>query len=396
MKGSIELRSKLTKGKVGTWRIEIPNGKNSDGSYNRIRETFRGTREEAKLRQAEILIKLSRNEYSINSNMSLRELYDKWFNTVERDLAPKTQDFYKRNHESYILPEIGNMPISKIQPTTVNDLLDVLRSKPFLKSPNGLSTTAIRHVRSSLSACLSYAVDLKLLSYNPCSGVTIKGSKFRKIKKSEVWTPEQAKKFLKFAESENYYMYFKTALETGMRPGEITAMRWIHINFNNNVFTVEEAIKQNDSRGLIVGDPKTSSSTRVITVREDYMKDLELHLEKQNAEKIIARKEYDDKGLVFANPKGKVINLQQLRKVMRRVIERANKDDSDKIIIPQIPLYNLRHTHATLLLLAGVSPKVIQERLGHKDITVTLNIYSIVIGDLQKQAMRKIDGAFIW
>ncbi len=387
MKGTIELRSKLDKNGVGTWRIEISNGKLPDGSYDRIRRSFRGTKEQAELQKAEILIQLSKNEYTHDSNITLKELSTLWLKSITSDVEPNTYKFYDYNLQAYILPEIGTLPIKQIQPITVDVLLNTLKEKPFPKSPNGLSISTIRHVRSTLSACLSYAVSRQMLHTNPCTEIRLRRPSYQ-IKSTDVFTTEETITFLRHAKEEYYYIYFLLALETGMRQNEILALVWENVDFKNGIIRVDRAIKKNDKDGLVIGDPKTSAGVRSVAVRDKLLIALKRHKAKQNREKLKAGNEYVDQGLVVANLKGKVVNQRHLQRVMRRIIEKAK--------VPQIPPRNLRHTHATLLLSAGVPPKVIQERLGHSDITITLNIYSAVLPHMQTEAVKKFDQVLTW
>lgn len=382
MRGTIELRSKLDKNKVGTYRIEISMGKQPDGTYGKIRETFRGTKKQAELYKAELLIKLSKNEYLPDSDMTFGELAKRWIEDVRKNQQPNTHRFYKNILDSYILPEIKDLPVSKTNSAAIKILLGNMRNKKS-KRNKPFSNTTIGHVRSTLSACLQYAVEeLEILSDNPCASVRMKGgSKVRKIKSTDVYTKKQIRAFLKDAKEEDYYMYFLLAASTGMRQNEILALTWDNVDFRKGKIKVEDAIKQNTKAGVIVGDPKTASGSRSVAIDHGLVRELKRHRTKQNEAKLKMGPAYEEQNLVVANELGKVINSGQLRKVMKRISEKAN--------VPYIPPKNLRHTHATLLLYSGVNPKVVQERLGHSDITITLNVYSAMLPIMQEEAAEK-------
>lgn len=383
MKGSIELRSKLDKNKVGSWRIEISTGKRKpDGSYERVRKSFRGTKEQAELRKAELLIKLSRNEYVPDSTMTFGELSERWIEDVRVNLAPNTHRFYKDILDPYILPEIKELPVSKLNSVAIRTLINKMKDKKTKRNTH-LSNATIGHIRSTLSACLQYAVDeLELLEDNPCASVRIKGSsKMRKIKSTDVYDENQVRAFLETAKEELYFMYFLIAVSTGMRQNEILALLWDNVDFRKGKIKVEMAIKQNTKDGIIVGDPKTQTGHRSVAIDRTLVKELRKHKMKQNEQKLKMGPAYTEQNLVIANELGQVVNSGQLRKVMKRIAEKAE--------VPYIPPKNLRHTHATLLLYSGVNPKVVQERLGHSDIMITLNVYSAMLPTMQAEAAEK-------
>jgi integrase len=382
MRGTIQLRSKLDKNKVGTYRIEISTGKQPDGTYGRIRETFRGTKQQAELRKAELLIKLNKNEYIPDSNMTFGELAERWIENVRVNLAPNTHRFYKDILDPYILPEIKDLPVSKLNSVAIRTLINKMKNRKT-KRDTDLSNATIGHIRSTLSACLQYAVDeLELLEDNPCASVRIKGSsKMRKIKSTDVYNENQVRAFLEAAKEELYFMYFLIAVSTGMRQNEILALPWDNVDFRKGKIKVEMAIKQNTKDGIIVGDPKTQTGHRSIAIDRALVRELRKHKMKQNEQKLKMGPAYTEQNLVIANELGKVVNSGQLRKVMKRIAEKAK--------VPYIPPKNLRHTHATLLLYSGVNPKVVQERLGHSDIMITLNVYSAMLPIMQAEAAEK-------
>lgn len=393
MKGSIELRSKLNKNKVGSWRIEISTGRRKpDGSYERIRELFRGTKEQAELRKAELLLQLNRNEYIPDNNMAFGDLAEKWMEEdVRVNLEPNTYRFYKDMLEQHIVSEIKDVPISKITSATVKTLMAKMQKKTSRKG-EPLSPTTIRHVRATLSACLQYAVDeLEILRENPCTSTRSKRrrrgntqqSQVQKIKSSDVYDEEQVRDFLAAAKEEWYFMYFLIAASTGMRQNEILALTWDNVDFKRRVIRVEKAIKQNDKDGVIVGGPKTPSSVRSIVMDEVLTRALKFHRVRQNEQKLLMGPAYEDQNLVIANEVGRIANAGQLRKVMKRIAEKGK--------VPYIPPKNLRHTHATLLLRAGVHPKIVQERLGHSSVLITLNVYSVVLETMQEEATERFE-----
>jgi|LSQX01.2.fsa_nt_gb integrase len=240
------------------------------------------------------------------------------------------------------------------------------------------------HTRSTISACLQYGLEeLEIITENPCGSVRMKGSsKLRKIKSSDVYTAKELRSFLAEVAEERYRMYFVLVSGTGLRQNEALALTWDNVDFRKRIILVEKAIKQNSKEGVIIGDPKTESSSRSVAIDEGLASALREHKARQSEQKLKMGPAYYDQNLVIANEAGCVANSGQLRKVMKRVAKKAN--------VPYIPPKNLRHTHATLLLLAGINPKVVQERLGHSDITITLNVYSAMLPIMQEETAENL------
>lgn len=359
MKGTIEKRGS------NSYRIQISLGKQADGSYGKIRETVNGTKKQAEARLAELLTELNKGEYIAKSNTKLDEFSEKWLSSIKNDLRPNTLSFYENCLRIYILPKIGRFTLEEIRPITVKTLIN---ERP----------TVAKHVKSTLSACLSFAVDMEIIRSNPCQAVKIKRSS-KKLRPDDVWGVDEMEKFLKTCQGEWYEIYFQLALKTGMRQGEILALRWS--NVKDDAITVIEAIK--DKKDKTVGDPKTPAGTRTIKIDGSLQRALKSHRAKQNAHRLKYGSGYRDMDLVMANEHGRPVDGNNIRRALLRLTEKAS--------VPYIPPKNLRHTHATLLLQAGVHPKIVQERLGHEDVTLTLNTYSFVLENMQEKAVESFE-----
>ena len=161
-------------------------------------------------------------------------------------------------------------------------------------------------------------------------------------------------------------------------------MKWKDVELENERVTVNRTLTRVDGKWFLE-EPKTSRSRRSIPIPSGVIKDLEEHKKEQAAEKLKAKEgEYTDHGFVFATKNGSPLDKNN-------IVNRYFKPLLVSADLPMIRLYDLRHTCATLLLSAGVNPKIVSERLGHASITLTMDTYSHVLPDMQKSATDILD-----
>lgn len=369
MKGSIIQRG------PNSFRVEISTGERlPNGRYKKIRRSAR-SKEEAKKILAELNLQLLKGDYTECANMTVNELFTRWLKHCQMHKQPKTYEFYSNISEFYVLPEIGTMQIAKVKPITIRTLLDKWTEE-------GKSKGTVKHIKATISAAFGWACELELADRNPALKVSVVDPD-QGITQEDVWDEAQIRKILGHADEEYYGIYFWIALLTGMRQNEILALKWSNVDFKNNEILVIEAIKQNDKSGVVFGPPKTKRGRRRIAVPPILIRKLKQHKAAQNEDKLKAGADYDDQGLVVANRFGKVVNSGQLRKVTKRLAQKAK--------VPYIPPRNLRHTHATWLLAANINPKSAQERLGHEKERTFHDNYTTSLPNMQREIADTLD-----
>ena len=232
-----------------------------------------------------------------------------------------------------------------------------------------LQAKTIRTIHSILRNALKRALKWGLISRDPSEVIELPRSTRRTM---AVWTPEQVRMFLKINQDidSRYYTTFFLAIYTGMRKGEILALRWRDIDFERNVIQITRTFSWVDGEAKFL-DAKTSHAYRSITIPRDVKVQLMRHRESQDQEKQLYADSYRDYDLVVARRDGEPLRPSSLHKQWRQAVKRAG--------LPPIRFHDLRHTHASLLLLQGVHPKVVSERLGHSNISITFNTYSHVL-----------------
>jgi len=248
----------------------------------------------------------------------------------------------------------------------------------------GLSARSVRYVHTLLVNCFQLAVKWRMIHENPAALCTddLPATQREEMK---YFTPEQAAKFMKEAEWSPLYAFFSLLIASGMRPGEALGLKWSDVDFKNNRVTVNRSLIRFRKGGWELKDTKTGPG-RTIPLPSSTIKDLREHKDDQN-EYIMQTKpgQYNSKNFVFAAENGEPLSDRNInQRHFKPILKRAE--------LPDIRLYDLRHTCATLLLSAGENPKIVAERLGHKSITMTMDVYSHVMPTMQQGASDKLEG----
>ncbi|MEC1725835.1 tyrosine-type recombinase/integrase [Schinkia azotoformans] len=372
MKGSINKNKK-----TGKWDFIVDIGKDPfTGKRKQKRKRGYDSKEEAEKALTKLLNELNEGRVIEVTNMYFDEFFDIWLE--ERILAVE-KSTYNNNitfYNLYIKPKIGGLRLKNISPLIlqrfVNEL--VLSKK--------LSSGTIHKIFDILKVIFKKAIKLKLLSENPAQQVELP-----KIRKNEinVWDIEEVNTFLQKCKNvkrpSKYYTAYLIAILTGMRQGEILGLRWKDIEFDKGLIYIRQVLSH-DAKEMKIG-AKTVAGVRTIHISEmltDQLKEEKLRIEKQ---KLKLGQSYEDNDLVICTREGKPIIPTNLVK--------AFKKDVKKVGLPIIRWHDLRHTHATMLIERNVNPKIIQERLGHSRIGVTLDIYSHVLPSMQREAVAQLD-----
>lgn len=299
-----------------------------------------------------------------------------------------TYNRYKELVNKYLSPAIGHINIVDIQPIHVEKmLLDI-------KKENSIGNSTLQSIYTITNTIMNRALKLKLIKDNPCK--YIERPKRTNFKPDILDVDEIAKLYSALDKTNIYDYMFRIALrltlELGLRRGELGGLEWKDINVKENLITVRNNLIYTEGHVYMI-DPKTDESNRAVYISDDALHLLkELH-KKQIKNKLKYGQFYTDKNafkdndnkyeLVMVWQDGKYIHPMYYLNKLKKVLKKAN-------INKNVTFHNLRHTNATLLLQEGNDLKVIQERLGHKDISTTANIYSHVNKKMQKQATDSI------
>jgi integrase len=238
-------------------------------------------------------------------------------------------------------------------------------------------------IHAALRRALSDAVKQGLVARNVASLVS--PPRFDRYE-AQTLTVEQAERLLEVAHGSHLDALLILALTTGMRRGELLALRWDDVDFKQSLVSVHRTMTRVGGYGYVEGEPKTRSSRRRIVLPGVALEALKDHRERQAQVQLKVGETWQDKGLVFCDGSGRFFSpdvvLYRFGKLLREVG------------LPHMRFHDLRHSAATILLVAGVHPKVVQERMGHSTIAMTLDVYSHVLPSMQQEAAGKIDDLF--
>ena len=248
-----------------------------------------------------------------------------------------------------------------------------------LRDGKGLAPSTVRnHIHAPLRRALKSAVRWNLIPTNPADAVEPPKVTQPDIK---VWSADEVRTFLEHAHSQStqtLYTIFLTAVTTGMRRGELLGLRWANIDFEHGTAAIRHSLVR-DARGrLHMHEPKTKAGRRSVALSSMLLTALRRHRAGQAAQRLQLGQTYEDADLVFADERGRPLRPRSVTRKFKLLAEEAK--------VESIRFYDLRHTHATLMLTQGVHPKIVSERLGHSSVSITLDTYSHVLPNLQHAA----------
>lgn len=357
--------------------VELPPDPTT-GQRRRRFETFHGTKKQAEKRLTELQALVDCQQLGASPKMTVAAYIERWLQDHVASRAPKTHESYSTLMRAYVVPHLGNVPLGKLTPSHLVRLFAILREVPRHDKKQGkLSPSTIAIVHRTLRAALNCAVKWQILPRSPMTGVDSPSVPKKEMK---TFTVEQAQVFLDASADEGlkWDAFFNVWLTTGARPGELRALRWVDLNLETGIVSIQQSGQRIKKVGRVIGQPKTPGSRRPIALSPDVVVLLQRHRVSQNEARLKMGPLWQDQGLVFPSDMGTMLEDKQIHHAFTRICERAD--------VPRIRPYDLRHSSASLLLAAGVHPKVVAERLGHANVSLTLNTYSHVLPGLQQDA----------
>jgi integrase len=258
----------------------------------------------------------------------------------------------------------------------LNDLYTALLDGGNLSRSGGLSPKSVRYIHTILHKVLADAVDAGLLSQNLAARAKPPQPRAAKPAEMRFWRPDELRRFLELVTGHRLQAAWHLAAMTGMRRGEILGLRWRDIDFDSARVSIRQALVS-VAYEVVASTPKNHQA-RVIDLDHQTRQRLHEHRQNQKVEKAEWGAQYQDQDLVFCKGDGSPIHPHTFSQAFERIVAKSG--------LPRIRLHDLRHTHATIALRAGVPVKVISERLGHETPAFTLKQYTHVIPGMQAEA----------
>lgn len=337
-------------------------------------KTKKEAQQAAKIEEIQISNGLELDRTDTQLQFFLRE----WLLEYKKDNVRKnTYILHERNVEKHIIPYFKNIFLKDITP---------LRYQKFLNhlTKQGYSKRTVQIIHTTMNNAMAIAVrPLRKIDENPCKGATIPKKNEKKKTELPYIDSENISKFLNEARKDNYvyYMFFKTLLETGLRKGECAALQRKDIDFKEQYITVNKSLDFQAKNGEpLFGEAKTYESNRKVKMSDSLSKELYKHMDYLNTQRIVYNDIYHHElDLVFARRDGNFLPKTTLFNALNRITKKAG--------LEKLPIHALRHSHAVLLLESGASMKFIQERLGHKNITITSDVYAHISDQIENTSV---------
>jgi integrase len=374
MKGHIRERS------PGHWAIVIDVGRDPETGERRRRwHSFLGTKRQAQDEAARLITELKAGTAVEPTKLTVTAFLERWLEHTKSQVAPRSIERYGEIAHEYLIPALGNVQLSKLQPLIISSAYDKIRSNRT-KGRGDLSAQTILHCHRVLSAALRQAVRWRLLPYNPAADV-----KPPKIERRRVMTYSltQTADLLEALRGSWMHVPALLAVSCGLRRGEIAALRWGSIDLDRGRLAVVQSAEQTRA-GVRYKEPK-SGQMRTVALSPAVVTELRAHRARQAESLLSLGVRLDADGFVVAQADGSSYDPDSISKEWRLRIIKSG--------LPRIRFHDLRHTHATHMLASGVHPKVASERLGHSRVGITLDLYSHVTEGMQADAVALVDAA---
>jgi integrase len=347
--------------------------------------TVHGSRKDAERELRRRLVAADRGEQADPTKMTAGQWFDRWLAIAKPEISPATHDHYRRAIDGYLKPRLGHVGLARLSRADVqqlfSDLADAGRKD---RQPGPLAVSTRKQLFRVLSICLGRAVDLNLININVAQVMRRRMPKAEAAPDFTVLTAEQSTVLLDAARGSALFAPILLALSTGCRRGEVAALTWRNVDLGRGTITFAMAAKQIGNE--VITGPTKSRKPRVVSLGDNALEELR-GWKREQAEQLFrlgVRQAADT--LVCTQADGSRLRPNALTTAFWRLAMRLGFD---------VHYHSLRHGHVTALLIAGVHPKVAQERLGHHSVAFTLDRYAHTIAQLHDDAAKKIDSIFV-
>jgi len=374
------MRGNITRRGKRSWRLKFDAGRDQDGKRLIHYRTVQGTKKGAEQELAKRLNELADGRYIAPTADTVETYARHWLeNIAPARRSAVTVERYRTLIETHLIPNIGSVTLQKLDGVAIDKLYAHLRTKGRWFG-GGLSPMTLHHVHSALSQILASAVRTKKLARSPIGDVETKPKPSQK--KVEILDEAELVRLLDHLKGHHtLYMPTLLAAHTGLRRGEVLGLRWREIDFAKGTLNVSQSVAVVGGK-IIVKAPKNERSRRTIKLPAALLPELTCHRKEQSAQRLRLGLGKDEADLVFTSPLGGMLDPQYFTEAFVREAGIAGK---------KVTFHALRHTHITHLLRAGVPVHVVAARAGHAKPSVTLDVYSHLLGGDDDRAAEEAD-----
>jgi integrase len=387
----------------GTWAFAV----SVTGPYGKRQQIVRGGFATSAEAQAELDAtkgKIAKGRV-INDRLTVGEYLRDWINS-KHDIRPNTRKSYEGHIERYFEPYIGHLRLTELGVHHVADVLTKVGTTTQRVNRNGrprkvrvANASTVQRVRATLRTALGDAMRQRLVDVNVAALVKLPSGKRPKAlvwtaereaqwratgrcpSSVMVWRPDQLGAFLDHAASDRLYALWHLLAHRGLRRGEACGLEWSDVDLTTGTATIRT---QRITVGgeVLEGDPKSEAGGRMIALGTEGVAELKAHRTRQLQDRLAWGEAWTDSGKVFVKEDGSALHPAAVSDQFERLIEEAD--------LPPIRLHDLRHGAASLMLAAGIDLKVVQETLGHANLSTTANTYTSVYQDVAQAAAEAV------
>ena len=370
--------------RTGTWWFVVDIA-DTDGKRHQTRRRGYRTKAEAVAVLDELRSSVRKGTYIAPTTITLREFVEnKWLPAVRGTLEESTWCSYARNLRTHVLPRLGSLRITAVGPEDLNRLYAELSANGRLDAKSGgLSARTVKYVAVITGKVLGDAVRWDYILRNPASRADPPSPRATLATRPDPWTGRELAAFLKACGENRYRTLYTFLALTGCRRGEALGLHWSDVDLEAGVARIRYTITAIEHRIKVGGQTKTGRE-REIELDGPTLAALREWRVRLARERLLFGTGYAANDLVFCHPDGRPYHPERVSREFDRMVQRLS--------VRRVRLHDLRHGWATMALKAGVHPKVVQERLGHANVGVTLNIYSHTDPELRSGAAQKVAG----
>ena len=368
------MRGHIAKRGKNTYSVIIRRGKDPNtGKYLQSWFTVKGTKKEAEKRLAELLNQIDTGMFMKPGKSTVADFLNRWLAEYAKpNLSPRGFERYSGIIKGHLIPDLGNIPLTQLRPEHLQ--------KHYTAKLETLSPRTVRYHHAVIHKALQTALKWGLVNRNVADAID--PPKFHHTD-MQTWSEEEVNQFLTRAKDSHYYALFHTALFTGMRRSELLALRWQDVDLLFNQVCVNRSLHHLKDGTYIFTQPKSAKSRRTIALTPSSVLVLRDHQARQRLDQTMQGIPQSDQDLVFSNIDGKPLRPNTITRAWNTLAAQCG--------LKRIRLHDARHTHASLMLKQGIHPKIVQERLGHASIQMTIDTYSHVTPGLQEAAALRFD-----
>lgn len=366
----------------GRWCCQVTVGINPETGKPKRKTLYGKTRREVADKLTKALQEINSGAYIEPTTYTLGQWLDKWMTDYKKvQLKPGTYASYEYLIDIHIKPALGRTPLAKLQAHMLQSFYSEKLQTGRYDGEGGLSTRTVRYLHAIVRQALEQSVREGMLPRNVADATNppvVQNKPIRPLNEQELV------QFFQEAREDRYFAAYVLVATTGMRRGELCGLCWDSVDLEQGVAVVQRQMLVLKDGLSLEDTTKSKSGRRSIILTDDAVRELKAHRRGQAKERLLLGPAYQDNNLVFCKEDGSPIDPRDFTKRFQRILGRAG--------LPKVRLHDLRHTHASLLLARGVHPKVVQERLGHSSITMTLDLYSHLTPGLQEAAAASLNG----